>query len=100
MHCSPGGLVGPVQRGVALISGDLIYFNYSTVLFCCSIKCFPTAFMQIATNRPCVPLARLHRWCGLLSTVVVLSLAIIPPFQKCSASELKTKLEDQGSDPS
>ena len=31
--------------------------------------------MQIATNRPCVPLARLHRWCGLLSTVVVLSLA-------------------------
>ena len=56
--------------------------------------------MQIATNRPCVPLARLHRWCGLLSTVVVLSLAIIPPFQKCSASELKTKLEDQGSDPS
>ena len=45
-------------------------------------------------------LARLHRWCGLLSTVVVLSLAIIPPFQKCSASELKTKLEDQGSDPS
>ena len=46
------------------------------------------------------PLARLHHWCGLLSTVVVLSLAIIPPFQKCSASELKTKLEDQGSDPS
>ncbi len=55
--------------------------------------------MQIATNRPCVPLARLHHWCGLLSTVVVLSLVIIPPFQKCTASELKTKLEDQGSDP-
>ena len=76
------------------------YFNYSTVLPLCSIKCFTTAFMQVATNCPCVPLARLHRWCGLLSTVVVLSLAIIPPFQKCSASELKTKLEDQGSDPS
>ena len=56
--------------------------------------------MQIATNHPCVPLARLHRWCGLLSTVVVLSLAIIPPFQKYSASELKMELEDQGSDPS
>ena len=56
--------------------------------------------MQIATNHPCVPIARLHHWCGLLSTMVVLSLAIIPPFQKCSASELKTKLEDQGSDPS
>jgi hypothetical protein len=24
MHCSLGGLVGPVQRGVALISGDLM----------------------------------------------------------------------------
>ena len=46
------------------------------------------------------PLARLHRWCGLLSMVVVLSLAIIPPFQKCSGSELKMELEDQGSDPS
>ena len=45
--------------------------------------------MQIATNRLCIPFARLHHWCGLLSTVVVLSLAIIPPFQKCSASELK-----------
>ena len=100
MHCSSGGLVGPVQRGVALISGDLIYLNYSTVLLFCSTKCFTTAFMQIATSRPCIPLARLHHWCGLLSTVVVLSLAIIPPFQKCGASELKTKLEDQGSDPS
>ncbi len=54
--------------------------------------------MQIATNRPCVPLARLHHWCGLLSSVVVVSLAIIPPFQKDSASELKMKLEDQGSE--
>ena len=76
------------------------YFNYSIVLLFCSIKCFTTAFMQIVTNPSLYPLARLHRWCGLLSTVVVLSLAIIPPFQKCSASELKMELEDQGSDPS
>ncbi len=45
------------------------------------------------------PLARLHQWCGLLSTVVILSLAVIPPSQKCSTSELKTKLEDQGTYP-
>ena len=45
-------------------------------------------------------LARLHRWCGLLSTVVVLSFAIFPLFQKCSAFELKAKLEDQSLDPS
>mgnify|MGYP003703210251 CR=1 FL=1 len=56
--------------------------------------------MQIATNLSLSPVAWVHHWCGLVSTVVVLNLAIIPPFQKCSASELKTKLEDQGSDPS
>jgi hypothetical protein len=42
------------------------------------------------------PLAGLHCWCGLLSTTTVLSLAIVPLFQNFSASELKTKLEDQG----
>ena len=50
--------------------------------------------MQIATNLPLSPLARMHRWFGLLSTVVLLSLDIISSFQKCSASELKTELED------
>jgi hypothetical protein len=57
---------------------------------------FTTAFMQIATNLSLPPLAGLHRWCGLLSTTAVLSLAIVPLFQNFSASELKTKLEDQG----
>ena len=48
--------------------------------------------MQIATDLYLLPIARLHHWCGLLCTVVILSPAIIPPFQICSASELVLSL--------
>ena len=100
MHCSLGGLVGPVQRGVALISGDLMLPQLINCFAVLLNKMFYNCLYANSHKPSLYPLARLHRWCGLLSTVVVLSLAIIPPFQKCSASKLKTKLEDQGSDSS
>ena len=75
------------------------YFNYSTVYGFLN-KMFYNRLYANSHKPSLYPLARLHRWCGLLSTVVVLSLAIVPPFQKSSASELKTELEAQGSDPS
>ena len=75
----------------------LYLLNSFTVLL---NKMFYNRLYANSHKPPLSPIAHLHHWCGLLSMVVVLSLAIIPPFQKCGASELKTKLEDQVSYPS